>query len=46
MKLNLRSVDLNLLPVLQALCRWGNKHLSDTIVPPDSFMKRKVASKT
>lgn len=31
-----------LLPVLQALCRWGNQFLPDTFVPPDSFMKRKV----
>jgi DNA-binding HxlR family transcriptional regulator len=33
-----------LLPVMQALCRWGNRFLPATIVPPDSFMKRKVSS--
>ena len=27
-----------LLPVLQALCRWGNQFLPETMVPPDSFM--------
>ena len=31
-----------LLPVMQELCRWGNRFLPDTMVPPDSFMKRKV----
>ena len=30
-----------LLPALQELCRWGNRFLPDTFVPPDSFMKRK-----
>lgn len=33
-----------LLPVLQELCRWGNRFLPDTMVPPDSFMKRKITS--
>jgi DNA-binding HxlR family transcriptional regulator len=31
-----------LLPVLQELCRWGNKHLPDTWVPPASFMELKL----
>jgi DNA-binding HxlR family transcriptional regulator len=31
-----------LLPVLQELCRWGNKFLPGTFVPPASFMDRKV----
>lgn len=31
-----------LLPVLQELCRWGNRFLPGTIVPPESFMKRSV----
>jgi len=30
-----------LLPVLQEICRWGNKVLPDTWVPPESFMKLK-----
>lgn len=29
-----------LLPVLQAICRWGNAHIKDTWVPPDVFMNR------
>ena len=31
-----------LLPVLQAMCRWGNKNIPGTWTPPDSFMKRRV----
>ena len=31
-----------LLPVLQAMCRWGNENIPDTWSPPDSFMKRRV----
>lgn len=30
-----------LLPVLQEICRWGNKALPGTWVPPDFFMKMK-----
>ena len=30
-----------LLPVLQAICRWGNTVMPGTWVPPESFMKRK-----
>lgn len=33
-----------LLPVLQELCRWGNRFVPGTLVPPDSFMKRGVRS--
>lgn len=29
-----------LLPVLQEICKWGNAHLPDTWVPPESFMRR------
>ncbi len=29
----------DLLPIAQAMCRWANKHLPDTWVPPDSFMQ-------
>jgi len=31
-----------LLPVLQELCRWGNRHLPGTWVPPASFMEREA----
>ncbi len=30
-----------LLPVLQAMCRWANKFVPGTWVPPRSFMERK-----
>ena len=26
-------------PVIQAMCRWANKHIPDTWKPPPSFMK-------
>jgi DNA-binding HxlR family transcriptional regulator len=28
-----------LLPVLQAICRWGNRHIDGTWIPPESFMR-------
>lgn len=31
-----------LLPVLQELCRWGNRFLPGTIVPPENFMQRSL----
>lgn len=31
-----------LLPLLQEMCRWGNRFIPDTWVPPESFMKRKA----
>ena len=31
-----------LLPVLQAMCRWANKFVPGTWVPPKSFMARKL----
>ena len=31
-----------LLPVLQELSRWGNKHIPGTFVPPPEFMRRKL----
>ena len=34
----------SLLPVLQELCRWGNKYIPDTWVPPASFMERRNKS--
>lgn len=30
-----------LLPVLQAICRWANRHIPGTWVPPDQFMRAK-----
>jgi len=38
----LTDKGLGLLPVLQELCRWGNKYIPDTWVPPSSFMDRKL----
>jgi len=29
----------DLLPVLQEMCRWANRHYSETWKPPKSFMK-------
>jgi DNA-binding HxlR family transcriptional regulator len=31
-----------LLPVLQAMCRWGNQYVPDTWIPPQSFMERSL----
>lgn len=31
-----------LLPVLQEMCRWGNRHIPDTWLPPKSFMQRRT----
>jgi len=31
-----------LLPVLQAICRWANRFMPETWVPPDWFMEREV----
>jgi len=28
-----------LLPVLQEMCRWANKYVRDTWIPPESFMQ-------
>ena len=30
-----------LLPVLQDICRWGNRYIPGTWIPPESFMARK-----
>jgi len=30
-----------LLPVLQEMCKWGNRFMPETWVPPESFMHRK-----
>lgn len=32
-----------LLPVLQQISLWGNRYLQDTWIPPDSFMRRRIA---
>ncbi|MFA0812532.1 winged helix-turn-helix transcriptional regulator [Microbulbifer epialgicus] len=31
----------DLLPALQEIARWGNKHMEDTWIPPDWFMQGK-----
>jgi DNA-binding HxlR family transcriptional regulator len=38
----LTEMGLGLLPVLQAACRWGNRFMPETWIPPDSFMDREV----
>lgn len=35
---HLTDAGHDLTPILQAMCRWGNKHYPDTWVPPESFM--------
>jgi DNA-binding HxlR family transcriptional regulator len=35
-----------LLPVLQAMCRWGNAHMPGTWTTPASFMARKVRARS
>jgi len=35
---HLTAKGTGLLPVLQAMCRWGNAHIPDTWIPPESFM--------
>lgn len=35
---SLTDAGRDLTPVLQAMCRWGNKYYPDTWVPPESFM--------
>ena len=30
-----------LLPVVQEMCRWGNRYIPDTWIPPESFMARR-----
>ena len=32
------------LPVLQAICRWANRHIPETWVPPAAFMTRRRPS--
>lgn len=32
----------DLLPVLQAICRWANRHIPETWTPPASFMARRT----
>lgn len=33
------------LPVLQEICRWGNRHISGTWIPPKAFMERRPAAR-
>ena len=35
----LTSKGRDMHPILQAMCRWANKHIPDTWVPPRAFMK-------
>ena len=39
---DLTPSGVSLLPVLQAISRWGNRNIPDTWTPPKKFMKRKV----
>lgn len=34
----LTAAGRDLVPVLQAMCRWANRHFPDTWVPPERFM--------
>ncbi|MEM9571011.1 MAG: helix-turn-helix domain-containing protein [Pseudomonadota bacterium] len=34
----LTAMGKDLLPILHAMCRWGNAHVPDTWEPPQSFM--------
>lgn len=36
---SLTKKGADLLPVLQELCRWGNRHVADTWRPPPYFMR-------
>ena len=38
----LTDKGMRLLPVLQELCRWTNRHYPDSLTPPARFMKRRV----
>lgn len=31
-----------ILPVLQEMCKWGNKYIDDTWIPPEWFMNRRI----
>ena len=39
---DLTPSGVSLLPVLQAISRWGNRNVPGTWKPPKKFMKRKV----
>jgi len=39
---SLTPKGLGLLPVLQEMCRWGNRHIPGTWMPPESFMKKRI----
>lgn len=39
---DLTLAGVSLLPVLQAICRWGNRTIPGTWTPPKKFMKRKL----
>jgi len=37
----LTPMGADLLDVAQAMSRWANKHVPDTCVPPESFMRKR-----
>lgn len=37
----LTSMGWDLLPVLQDICRWANRHIEGTWIPPEQFMRRR-----
>lgn len=37
----LTEIGEGLLPIVQEMCRWGNRHIPDTWIPPESFMARR-----
>ncbi len=40
---HLTDRGFDLLPVLQAMCNWGNRHVGETWVPPSWFMSDGIA---
>jgi len=41
----LTKMGEDLLPVLQSISRWANRHIADTWTPPASFMRKKPRAK-
>ncbi|MDA2921136.1 helix-turn-helix transcriptional regulator [Desulfobacterota bacterium AH_259_B03_O07] len=40
----LTTKGTDILPVLQEMSHWGNKHVAGTWIPPKDFMERKIES--
>jgi DNA-binding HxlR family transcriptional regulator len=36
---------MGLLPVLQEMCRWANRHIPGTWIPPKSFMNKRAPAR-